>query len=183
MAGFSAAGVTPEGFSKPDLVAPGVDIIAALPNRDKLTISREHPSHRVDQFYFRMSGTSMAAPIVSGAAALLLESEPHLTPDQVKYRLMATANQNWPGYDEQQAGAGMLDIWAALQSNTTESANTGLPASQMLWTGSDPVAWNSVNWSSVNWSSVNWSSVNWSSVNWSSVNWSSVNWSSDYWDE
>ncbi len=41
---------------------------------------------------------------------------------------------------------------------------------QLLYTGSDPVQWNSVNWNSVNWNSVNWNSVNWNSVNWNSTN-------------
>ena len=119
----------------------------------------------------------MSAPLVSGAVAILLESAPGLTPDQVKYRLKATANTNWPGYSATTAGAGYLDVYAAVKSTTTQSANTGINASQLLWTGSNPVSWGSVNWNSVN-----WNSVNWNSVNWNSVNWNSVNWNSDHWD-
>jgi serine protease AprX len=126
--------------------------------------------------YFKMSGTSVSAPMVSGAVAILLQDEPDLTPDQVKYRLMATANKTWPGYVAATAGAGYLDIYAAVNDTTTQSANTGLTPSQLIWTGSEPVAWGSVNWNSVN-----WNSVNWNSVNWNSVNWNSVNWNSDYW--
>jgi serine protease AprX len=121
-----------------------------------------------------MSGTSMAAPMVAGAAALLLQSEPNLTPDQVKYRLMATAvhdTARWPNYEAMRAGAGYLDIYAAVHTPTSESANTGLSASQLLWDGSEPITWNSVNWGSVNWGSVNWGSVNWGSVNWGSTYW------------
>jgi serine protease AprX len=177
---YSAYGVTTEGYSKPELVAPGTDIIAPLPHNRQLTISRLRPGNRVDNHYFRMSGTSMAAPMVSGAVAILLQDEPQLTPDQVKFRLMETAAraERWPGYDPLRAGAGYLDIYAAVNGTSTASANTGLPASQLLWTGSDPVSWGSVNWGSVN-----WGSVNWGSVNWGSVNWGSVNWGSDYWDE
>jgi serine protease AprX len=120
--------------------------------------------------------------MVSGAVAILLQDEPNLTPDQVKYRLMATANKDWIGYDPAFAGEGYLDIYSAIYGTTTENANTGLLASQLLLTGSDPMAWNSVNWNSVNWNSVNWNSVNWNSVNWNSVNWNSVNWNSDYWE-
>ncbi|HKZ86244.1 MAG TPA: S8 family peptidase [Anaerolineae bacterium] len=176
VATFSAYGTTPEGFAKPDLVAPGVNVVGVLPENDKLNMSRNRGSNRVDTNYFRMSGTSMAAPMVSGAVALLLQDEPNLTPDQVKYRLMATANKNWPGYNATTAGTGYLDIYAAVNGTTNESADTGIQASQLLWTGPDPITWGSVNWNSVN-----WNSVNWNSVNWNSVNWNSVNWNSDYW--
>ena len=123
-----------------------------------------------------MSGTSMSAPVVSGAAALLLQDEPNLNPDQVKYRLTATANKSWPGYDAARAGAGYLDIYAAVNGTTTETANTGIAASNMLTTGSDPI-----NWGSVQWGSVQWGSVQWGSVQWGSVQWGSVQWGSDYW--
>ncbi|NLG49315.1 MAG: S8 family peptidase, partial [Chloroflexi bacterium] len=178
LAPFSAYGVTLDGHAKPDLVAPGTNVVSLLANRF-CTVSAMHPSHRVAGFngadrYFRMSGTSMASAVTAGAAALLLQQEPGLTPDQVKYRLMATARPlegNPAG-----AGAGCLDIQAAVSNQTKESANTGLEASRLLWSGNDPIAWDSVNWNSVNWNSVNWNSVNWNSVNWNSVNWNSVIW-------
>ena len=172
LASFSAYGTTSDGFNKPDLVAPGKNIVSILA-KWKCVLAKEHPDHVVDRNYFRMSGTSMAAAVTSGSVALLLQDEPGLNPDQVKYRLMTTARPFNYGN-----GAGYLDIYNAVYGDTSETANTGNPASQLLWTGSDPVNWGSVNWSSVNWSSVNWSSVNWSSVNWSSVNWASV-----YWDD
>jgi len=179
VAPFSAWGAGEAGGTKPDLVAPGTNIIGLLPSNARTTISEDHPANRVNPQYFRMSGTSVAAPMVTGAVALLLQDEPNLNPDQVKYRLKATAAKTlngWPLYDPLRAGAGYLDINAAVNGNTTQAANTGLRMSPLLWTGPNPPAWQSVNWSSVNWSSVNWSSVNWSSVNWSSVNWSSDTW-------
>ncbi len=181
MAAFSAYGTTESSFAKPDLVAPGRNIVSLLASTSAYAYVN-HPANRVNSSYFRMSGTSMAAPVVSGAVALLLQDEPNLTPDQVKYRLKATTNTAWPGYDAVKAGAGYLDAYAAVYGTTTDSANTGLAASQMLATGSDP-ANSSVNWNSVNWNSVNWNSVNWNSVNWNSVNWNSVNWNSAVWDD
>ena len=82
-----------------------------------------------------MSGTSMAAPMVSGAVALLLQDEPRLTPDQVKYRLTSTANKTWAGYNANKAGAGYLDAYAAVTGTSTNSTNTGLTASTLLTTG------------------------------------------------
>jgi len=172
---WSGYGTVVTGVQKPELVAPGTNIVSLMANPNSV-LATAHPSNVVGGIYFRMSGTSMASPMVAATAALLLQDEPNLTPDQVKYRLMATANHNWPGYNATKAGAGYLDAYAAVTGTTTQSANTGRRASGLLWTGSQPV-----NWDSVNWNSVNWNSVNWNSVNWNSVNWNSVNWNSDYW--
>jgi len=180
VASFSTYGITEDGFAKPELVAPGRNIISLLASTSD-NIYLNHPANRVDDSYFRMSGTSMSAPMVSGAVALLLENEPSLNPDQVKYRLMATANQDWPGYSSSSAGAGYLDAYAAVQDATTGTANTGVPPSQMLSTGGNSIAWNSVGWNSVGWNSVGWNSVGWNSVGWNSVGWNSVGWNSDYW--
>ncbi len=171
LAPFSAAGTTLDGHAKPDIVAPGTDIFSVLSQNSSWGTA--YPNRAVmAKRYFRLSGTSMSAPMVTGAVALLLQDEPNLTPDQVKYRLINTA-PTLAGSNQR-----YLDIYAAVTGTTTQSANTGLVASQLLWSGSEPINWNSVNWTSVNWNSVNWNSVNWNSVNWNSVNWKSVNWNS-----
>jgi serine protease AprX len=178
LAVFSAYGVTEDGFVKPDLVAPGRNVVAPLGGLLNI-IYQLHPLHRVNNYYFRMSGTSMSAPVVSGAVALLLQDEPKLTPDQVKYRLMATSNIGWQGYvfaDPDPSYPGYLDAYAAVNGTTTESANTGITVSKMLATGSDPVTWGSVGWNSVGWNSVGWNSVGWNSVGWNSVGWNASLW-------
>jgi len=176
MASFSAFGQTSDGFKKPDLVAPGTNIVARLVNQN-IGLANAHPTNKVGDQYFRMSGTSMAAPMVSGAVALLLQDEPNLTPDQVKYRLTATANRSWTGYSSSKSGSGYLDVYAAVTGTSTQNANTGLKASSLLSTGSTPITWGSVGWNSVG-----WNSVGWNSVGWNSVGWNSVGWNSDYWD-
>ena len=169
MAPFSAAGVTLDGFNKPELLAPGMNIISLLSEYSPW--AKQYPQRvELDGKYFRLSGTSMAAPMVAGAVALLLQNEPSLTPDQVKYRL--THSSTMLRTDDGQEYP-YLNVYAAIKTESTESANTGLPVSQLLFSGSDPVTWGSVNWNSVNWNSVNWNSVNWNSVNWNSVNWNS----------
>mgnify|MGYP000647497329 CR=1 FL=1 len=74
--------------------------------------------------------------------------------------------QPWVGMGEREA----------VTTPTTEAANTGLEASQLLWTGDDPISWDSVSWNSVSWNSVSWNSVSWNSVSWNSVSWNSVSW-------
>jgi serine protease AprX len=78
--------------------------------------------------YFELSGTSMAAPMVAGAAALMLEARPGLTPDSVKARLMQSAGKA-PGSDPYARGAGRLDVVAALAASGT-AANARSPQVQ-----------------------------------------------------
>ncbi|MEZ4727272.1 MAG: S8 family peptidase [Caldilineaceae bacterium] len=172
IASFSAYGTTADGTSKPDLVAPGRNLVGPLNDKYGL-LALLHPKNVLqNNTYLRMSGTSAAAPVVTGAVALLLQAEPQLTPDQVKYRLLATANKTWNGYDPVKAGAGYLDIYAAIHSNTLESANIGLPVSSLITTDSfvtqpsNEITLDSIKWSSIKWSSVTWSTLSWNSIYW-----------------
>ena len=151
----------------------------------------------ISTFYMRLSGTSMATPVVSGAAVLLFQQNPNLTPDQVKARLMKTASKNFPSnstvtdpttgitytdyYDIFTVGAGYLDIAAALSNNDLAGASAVSPTavfdpttqSVSLLTGSSVVWGTDAVWdTSVIWGTnvfVNGTSVLWgSSVCWGS---------------
>src|SRR6202008_4147960 len=91
LASFSSVGPTYEGFVKPEVVAMGGHILAYAPNNG--TLAQEFPQW-VNPTYddFTMSGTSMAAAVTSGVAALMLQVNPSLGPDDVKCRLMSSAH-------------------------------------------------------------------------------------------
>ena len=98
IAEWSSRGPTADGRIKPDIVAPGVNIMSCKYNTNS---------------YIGMSGTSMATPHVSGAAALLLSVRPSLTPTEVKDALMRNAINL--GYEANTQGAGEIDVYAAYQ--------------------------------------------------------------------
>ena len=106
LAGFSSTGpLAVSGAIKPDIAAPGVDITAAR--------SQEMPSG--EGMYQTMSGTSMATPHVSGAAAIIAQQHPGWTGQQVKEKLMSSAKALADGYSPYEIGTGRLDVAAAVK--------------------------------------------------------------------
>jgi serine protease AprX len=90
LASFSGAGPTLDAFVKPDLVAPGAHMVAMMSNASY--ISKQHEANWfTGTKYYEMAGTSQAAAVVTGVAALMYQQNPNLTPDEMKYRLMITA--------------------------------------------------------------------------------------------
>jgi serine protease AprX len=90
VAPFSSRGPTVYGVEKPDVLAPGVNIVSLRsPNS---IIDRNEPENRVGSGYFSLSGTSMATPICAGVIALILQSNPSLTPNEVKVLLKEGAD-------------------------------------------------------------------------------------------
>ncbi len=109
---FSSEGPTFGSYRlKPDLSAPGVDILGA------------RAGAREGDLYTPMSGTSMATPVVAGAAALLAEQHPGWTGQQVKARLVTTTDPNsW--FTAWTNGSGRLDLAAATgQQLSSDTAN------------------------------------------------------------
>jgi serine protease AprX len=105
-----------------DVLAPGRSIVSLRDPGSYIdeTYPTARPSTTTDpgQRFFRGSGTSQAAAMVSGSVALLLEQRPYLTPDQVKVLLTSTATPIVNG-DRYAAGAGQIDV--ARASNTRSS--------------------------------------------------------------
>jgi serine protease AprX len=112
---------TGDGTRNPDLVAPGASVVSLRSPGSYLDTS--YPGARSGDRLFRGSGTSQAAAVVSGAAALLLQQRPRMTPDQVKALLMSTA-QRLPEADPIAQGDGMLDLHAARDAATPRAVQT-----------------------------------------------------------
>jgi subtilisin family serine protease len=103
LAGFSSRGPRLGDFAiKPDISAPGVDIVAARAAGTEI-------GPIVDEKYQQLSGTSMATPHVSGAAAILAQRFPNYTNDQLKNTLISTAKTQ-PDQTAYQQGGGRLDV-------------------------------------------------------------------------
>ncbi len=169
-ADFSNAG---DAVRMPDLAAPGAHIESL--RAPGSFADREHPEGFVDEHRFLATGTSQSAAAVSGLAALLLQADPDLSPDEVRTALVASADQvGSPAV----TGAGVPSAARALDAVTAD-----LPWSSGSWSSGSwsNDAWSSGSWSSGSWSSGSWSSGSWSNDAWSSGSWSSGSWSSGSW--
>ena len=130
MAGFSSSGPTNIDFgAKPDLVAPGtgtVSLAAAgstfYSTKSQFLVAGKQGMGGLKP-YLTLSGTSMAAPVVSGTVALMLQANPKLTPNLVKGILQYTA-QVYPGYNALRQGAGFLNTLGAVRLARFYAQNT-----------------------------------------------------------
>ena len=140
MASYSSAGPTYIDFNaKPDLAAPGTGTVSlAAPGS---TFYSTKAAYLLDgklglgyKPYLSLSGTSMAAPVVSGTVALMLQANPSLTPNLVKAILQYTS-QAYPGYSTLKQGAGFLNSLGAVRLAKFYAANNvGAPMPvQKVW--------------------------------------------------
>ncbi len=130
LASFSSTGPTYEGFVKPEMIAPGGHITASMSSSSYLA-NIDPNSMMPGENLFTMSGSSMAAAVTSGVAALMIQADPSLTPDTIKCRLLSSASpavtsDGTLAYSVFQQGAGLIDAVAAVNSSATGCANVGL---------------------------------------------------------
>ena len=146
MASFSSSGPTFIDYnSKPDVVAPGVGTVSlAVPGSTFYTTKAQYlVAGKLGlgyMPYLALSGTSMAAPVVSGSVALMLQANPNLTPNLIKAILQYTA-QVYPGYNTLRQGAGFLNTLGAVRlakfyadnrAGTTEPTQS-VWSRQLIW--------------------------------------------------
>ncbi|MBQ0978134.1 S8 family peptidase [Micromonospora sp. M61] len=138
LADFSSRGpLVTSNVAKPELVAPGVDIVAARAAGTNL----QDP---IDRYYEAISGTSMASPHVAGAAALLAQRHPDWTGAQLKAALVGAADP-LSGVDAYAVGAGRLNAARALGGPTSDQPvvnlgtfaypQSGTSEAKLSWTG------------------------------------------------
>jgi serine protease AprX len=192
---------------RPDFVAPGVSVVSLRNGGSAIDLA--HPSARVGNTrFFKGSGTSQAAAVVSGAAALLLSQRPNLSPDQVKYLLKSTAVR-LPNADVEAQGAGLINLKAAKDASTPLEAlalqpfatatglgtlegargNVHVVDGDIALTGEmdifgstfDSSVWTAASLAGNTWSGGNWNGNTWSGNTWSGNTWSGNTWSGNTW--
>jgi serine protease AprX len=190
-----------------DLVAPGKSIESLrVPNS---AADLAFPEARTRDDKFKGSGTSQATAVVSGAAALIINQRPSITPDQVK-ALLTSSTDPVAGSSECQ-GAGQLDLSEALKAWTPKAvqnhpAATGtgsLEAARgshhvnmdgvalsgeqdihgVSWSGTSwsQAAAKGTSWSGGDWNGTSWTGTSWSGTSWSGTSWSGTSWSGTSW--
>ena len=197
MASWSSCGPTAfDALAKPDLVAPGRHMISLRSpgsTLDTLYPTREVTAPgAVTADYFMLSGTSMAAPLVAGAVALILEKDPTLNPRQVKQRLVSGVTPLTFG-TPMTRGAGMLNALTSVGSTDltawvdTSRVSDGFANLVFPLIAGQPLTWLDLTynggvdslgipWSQVTWTGISWDSVTWSDVSWDAISWDTVSW-------
>lgn len=132
-----------DNLLKPDLVAPGNKIVGAMsPNNYLVTTYPDLNANNSSNPRRRMmylSGSSVASPVVAGAAALLVERNPNLTPNMVKAFLEYTA-QPLRGFNNLDQGAGELNVEGAVRLTASVRTNpASLTLGANLLTGAAPL--------------------------------------------
>jgi serine protease AprX len=201
LAWFSSWGTPPDGRPRPDLVAPGRRVVSTRVPGSLLDVT--YPDHVMTASngttVFRLTGTSQATAVVSGAAALVLTRFPGLSPDQLKSMLIATTQPYGPGGvpalpDPSADGSGLLNVQAAYSSPVVRSgANWGVrPADGLCRTlfpalYGQPLVWRDpfylgIDWSKVTWQNIAWDNIAWDNIAWDNIAWDNIAWDNIAWD-
>jgi len=204
---YSASGAGCYGCRTPDFVAPGSHMRGLrVPNG---FVDVNHPEGRLGDRYFRGSGTSEAAAMTSGAAALILQKYPTMTPDALKNFMKRNAKVPCGdcGWSSTAAGNGELALsrlaysWPSMNYTQNWPAATGtgslesargtdhLSADGVALTGEqdifgqpfDSAAMAVAEASGSSWSGGTWNGSSWSGSSWSGSSWSGSSWSGSSW--
>ena len=160
IADWSSRGTTQDGYAKPDVLAPGAHIVSDLaPNSAFASLC---PSCIVSGQYIRAGGTSMAAPMVAGAVADMLQAHPGYTPDQVKGAILASGRKVVGTSTTEISATGL--VYGGLSST---NPNQGLTPNSLIDSSTGQINYTRSSWSRSSWSRSSWSRSSWSRSSWS----------------
>jgi serine protease AprX len=173
LASWSSRGTSQDGLRKPDVLAPGAHLVSTLaPGSD---FTGECPSCVIGGQYIRLGGTSMAAAVVSGIVADLLQAHPQWTPDEVKAALMRTGRAV-PSGNEVAA-----DLAVLARPASYPNPNRGLRPSTLIDPATGAIDYARASWSRASWSictdllRASWSQAG--AVDPARASWSRASWS------
>jgi serine protease AprX len=194
---YSSVGPTLwDEYAKPDLVAPGNRLISMRvqgsyidtnfpQNLIPVTTYAPTAPAGTQPSYLMLSGTSTSAPVGAGVAALMIGKDPSLTPDDVKVRMMGTADQ-LPGATRFQQGAGLIDAAGALAS---QARSNGYALSEDVGDGTtiltqdDYAAWDQIAWTKYGWTKFRWTKFRWTKFRWTKFRWTKFRWTKFRWTD
>jgi serine protease AprX len=170
------------GYSKPDVVAPGVSVVSLRAGGS--TIDSANASARIGDTYFKGTGTSMSTALVSGAAAVLLEHHPGATPDDVKGALVdggiSVKGSNAPGISVQRADdATPQASWWQRYPIAFDGLGRRF-GSQMPWAAT---RWTATRWTASRWTATRWTASRWTATRWTATRWTASRWTASRWTD
>ena len=178
---FSSRGPTKDGFTKPDVLAPGRRVVSLRSTGSQAAalqpdVDPGKSDKNSNNLYTRMSGTSVSSAMVSGVAALVLSFHASYTPTKTKGAIVALGRSITGSPTRAvMAPSAVFAFPRAVNSQLLPSRllMSALESSGLLGSGT---TWEGVTWEGVTWESVTWESVSWESVTWESVSWEGVAW-------
>jgi serine protease AprX len=198
-ASWSSRGTTQDGFNKPDVYAPGARIVSTLaPDSAYSDLCASCVSEGGE--YIRAGGTSMAAPMVAGAAAIGFQLVPSLTPDRIKALLRDSDRPLTDAIDE----LSLVDAARRFATDGGRLANQGLTPNEYIDPATGRIDYTRSSWSRSSWSTASdllrssWSRSSWSMApaerpadgytdtvdparsSWSRSSWSRSSWSTSW---
>jgi serine protease AprX len=199
VASWSSRGVTQDGLIKPDVLAPGAHLVSTLaPGSDYASLC---PQCITNGAYFKVGGTSMAAGVVSGAIADIVQAHPDWTPNQIKgtitkrdrtreiKKIVNSAGVTVNGISLDRPDPASVNVNSIIGrelaidkviglSRADPAANLNLTANTLVDPATGAIDYSRASWSRASWSeAVDVLRASWSRASWSRASWSRASWS------